>query len=80
MAKNSHRGKIVACLDIGSSKLMCLIAAVDNEEIKILGYSHKESRGIVGGAISDMRLADERGREAVHRRWPVATHPVDTCG
>jgi len=38
---------------------MCLIAAVDNEEIKILGYSHKESRGIVGGAISDMRLAQK---------------------
>lgn len=59
MARNSHRGKIVACLDIGSSKLMCLIAAVDNEDIKIIGYSHKESRGIVGGAISDMRLAQK---------------------
>lgn len=54
-----HKEKIVACLDIGSSKLMCLIAAVDSEEIKILGYSHKESKGIVGGAISDMRLAQK---------------------
>ncbi len=59
MAKNLHKGKIVACLDMGSSKLMCIIAAVDNDAIKILGYSHKESRGIVGGAISDMRLAQK---------------------
>ena len=65
MAKTSHRGKIVACLDMGSSKLMCLIAAVDNDEIKILGYSHKESRGIVGGAISDMRLAQKAITNAV---------------
>lgn len=65
MAKNFHKGKIVACLDMGSSKLMCLIAAVDNEEIKILGYSHKESRGIVGGAISDMRLAQKSITNAV---------------
>ncbi len=60
MAKTiQQKGKIVACLDIGSSKLVCLIAAVDNEEVKILGYSHKESRGIFGGAISDMRLAQK---------------------
>lgn len=60
MAKKTlHKGKIVACLDIGSSKLMCLIAAVNSEEIKILGYSHKESKGIVGGTISDMRLAQK---------------------
>ncbi len=65
MAKNFHKGKVVACLDMGSSKLMCLIAAVDNDEIKILGYSHKESRGIVGGAISDMRLAQKSITNAV---------------
>lgn len=59
MAKNFQKGKIIACLDIGSSKLMCLIAIIDNEDIKILGYSHKASHGIVGGAISDMRLAQK---------------------
>ncbi len=59
MAKSFNKGKIIACLDMGSSKLMCLIAAVDGDQIKILGYSHKESRGIVNGAISDMRLAQK---------------------
>jgi hypothetical protein len=33
MAKN--KGKIVACLDIGTSKLVCLIAAIDDKEITI---------------------------------------------
>src|SRR3989338_3569973 len=65
MAKNFQKGKIIACLDIGSSKLMCLIAIINNDDIKILGYSHKESRGIVGGGISDMRLAQKSITNAV---------------
>lgn len=59
MAKRPSRGKIIACIDIGSSKLMCIIASIDNDRIRILGHSHKESLGIAGGAISDMRLAQK---------------------
>jgi len=59
MAKNTNKGKIVACLDMGSSKLICMIAALNNDEVEILGYGHKESRGIIGSAISDMRLAQK---------------------
>ncbi len=60
MAKNNLRNtKIVACLDMGSSKLVCIIAAIDSEEIRILGYGHKESKGITSSAISDMRLAQK---------------------
>lgn len=57
MSKNLKKGKIVACLDMGSSKLICMIAATESDKVKILGYSHKESRGIAASAISDMRLA-----------------------
>lgn len=59
MAKNFQKRKIVACLDLGSQKLMCIIAAIDQDEIKVLGYSHKEAKGISGGAISDMKLAQK---------------------
>ncbi|MFM7620032.1 MAG: cell division protein FtsA [Alphaproteobacteria bacterium] len=59
MTKNSKKGKIVSCLDMGSSKLICIIASVSNEEIEILGYGHKESRGINASAISDMRIAQK---------------------
>lgn len=64
MTKNI-RGKIIACLDIGSSKLVCLIASINNDDIRILGYSHKESRGISMGAISDMKLAQKSITNAV---------------
>ncbi len=59
MAKKSAKGKIVACLDMGSSKLVCVIASINGDQMKILGYGHKESRGISASAISDMRLAQK---------------------
>jgi cell division protein FtsA len=57
MAKN--KGKVVACLDIGTTKLVCIIAAVDGKDITLLGYGYRESRGIVASAISDMKLAQK---------------------
>ncbi|MFT6346895.1 MAG: cell division protein FtsA [Myxococcota bacterium] len=56
---SKNKGKIVACLDIGTTKLVCLIAEVDNKNIKILGYGYRESKGILASAISDMRLAQK---------------------
>ncbi len=57
MAKN--KGKVVACLDIGTTKLVCIIAAVDDKEITVLGYGYRESRGIIASAISDMKMAQK---------------------
>ncbi len=56
---SKSKGKIVACLDVGTTKLVCLIAAVDNKDITLLGYGYRESKGIVSSAISDMRLAQK---------------------
>ncbi|MFT6106019.1 MAG: cell division protein FtsA [Rickettsiales bacterium] len=56
---SKNKGKIVACLDIGTTKLVCLIAEVDNKNINIIGYGYRESKGIVASAISDMRLAQK---------------------
>lgn len=55
-----RKGKIIACLDIGSSSLICIIATLINDgEVRVLGHSIKESKGISGGAISDMKLAQK---------------------
>ena len=59
MSKVYKNLKTVACLDIGSSKMLCIIANIGNDGIEILGYSHKESRGIAFGAISDIKLAQK---------------------
>ena len=75
--KNSKKGKIVACLDMGSSKLVCIIASINNDEIQILGYGHKESKGISSSAISDMRLAQKSITNVVSEAERMAGFNVD---
>lgn len=77
MAKNLKNGKIVACLDMGSSKLVCIIASINNDEVKILGYGHKESKGISGSAISDMRLAQKAITNVVSEAERMAGFNID---
>ncbi len=77
MSKNLKKGKIVACLDMGSSKLVCIIASISNDEVEILGYGHKESKGITASAISDMRLAQKSITNVVSEAERMAGFNVD---
>ncbi|MDX2083050.1 MAG: cell division protein FtsA [Rickettsiales bacterium] len=76
--KNVKKGKVVACLDMGTSKLVCLIASIgNNDEIKILGYGHKESKGISDSAISDMRLAQRSITNVISEAERMAGFNID---
>ena len=77
MPKKSQKGKIVACLDMGSSKVVCVIAAINGDDVKILGYGHKESRGILASAISDMRLAQKSITNVVAEAERMAGFNID---
>ena len=51
------KGKIVACLDVGSSNIVCVIASLSSDgDMRVVGHSIKESKGVSGGAISDMKI------------------------
>ncbi len=76
--KNVKKGKIVACLDMGTSKLVCFIASItNNDEIKILGYGVKESKGVSESAISDMRLAQKSITNVVSEAERMAGFNID---
>lgn len=77
MSKISKKGKIVACLDIGSSKLVCIIASITAESVKILGYGHKESNGIKSSTISDMRVAQKSILNVVSQAERMAGLNID---
>lgn len=49
--------KIYTILDIGSSKIICLVAIFEDEKIKILGNSCYSANGFKNGNISDAKLA-----------------------
>ncbi len=78
MAKNVKKGKIVACLDMGTSKLVCLIASINNnDDIRIVGYGHKESKGISDSAVSDMKLAQKAITNVVSEAERMAGFNID---
>lgn len=71
-----RRSAIVAALDIGTSKIVCLIARLKpqgpqevlrrrSHGIEILGVGHTESHGMKGGAVINLAEVEEALRHAV---------------
>lgn len=61
-------GDVFAALDIGCSKITCLIARRDSEELskfRLLGGGRQQSRGFEAGAITDMEQLERAIRLAV---------------
>jgi len=52
-------GKIVVGVDIGTSKIVCIIARVEEETVNVLGVSEVPSRGVKKGQIVDIKEAVE---------------------
>ncbi|MFP6778998.1 MAG: cell division protein FtsA [Alphaproteobacteria bacterium] len=60
------KGPIIAALDIGSSKICCLIAKIDkNETLSVIGAGFQESKGLVSGVITDMIALENSIRNCV---------------
>ncbi|MEO6256363.1 MAG: cell division protein FtsA [Sphingomicrobium sp.] len=58
--------KVIAALDIGSSKVSALIVTADDDgRLRVLGTGQRESRGVKRGYISDMEASEFAVREAV---------------
>ena len=59
----AYRTGLVAALDVGSSKVACVIARADQGTLKILGSSLRESAGLKAGTVTSLELAEESIRE-----------------
>ncbi|HUJ02441.1 MAG TPA: cell division protein FtsA [Rhizomicrobium sp.] len=70
------RPGLVAALDVGSSKIACIIGRADSTGLKVLGSAVHESRGIKSGAVTSLELAEESIREAVDRAEQLADHRI----
>ena len=67
------RNRIVAGLDIGSSKVACFIAELDEfYNPHVLGYGQHASTGLKRGVIVDMDRTESAIREAVHAAEDMA--------
>lgn len=70
--------KLVAALDIGSSKVCAMIASLDEDNnLTVLGTGQRESRGVKRGFVTDMGLSEFAVREAVELAERMAGQTVD---
>src|SRR5215510_9081783 len=59
------RTGLVAALDVGSSKIACIVGRVDANGPRVLGAALHEAHGIRSGAVTQLDLADQSIRQAV---------------
>lgn len=61
----AYRAGLIAVLDIGSSKIVCLIGRAEPGSLRVLGTALRESRGLKAGNVVDMIQVEESIRDAV---------------
>ena len=70
------RNGIVAALDVGSSKIACIIGRVEHGGIRVLGSALRESRGIRSGTVVNIDLAEQSIGETVEAAEDMADHRI----
>ena len=72
------KGKTIAILDIGSSKIACFIAHLDpHGAVQIAGIGHQLSKGVRSGGIVDVGEAETSIVAAVHAAEQMAGETVE---
>lgn len=61
----AYRPGLVAVLDVGSSKTVCLIGRTDHGKLQVAGAALRESNGVRAGTITNLNDAEASIREAV---------------
>ena len=59
----AYRTGLVAALDVGTSKVACVIGRADQGTLKILGSALRESAGLKAGTVTSLDLAEESIRD-----------------
>lgn len=76
-ARRVPRGGTIAALDVGTTKVVCFIAKVDDPgSIRVTGIGHQVSRGVRSGTIVDMEAAETAIGTAVHAAETMAGEQI----
>ncbi|MFZ8294625.1 cell division protein FtsA, partial [Staphylococcus aureus] len=68
----------IAVLDIGTTKIVCLIAnAAEDGEFSVIGIGHQLAKGIKSGVITDINEAGTSITAAVHAAEQMAGVTVE---
>ena len=70
------RNGLIAALDVGSSKVACIIGRAEHCGIRVLGSALRESRGIRSGTIVNIDHAEQSIGETVEAAEEMADHRI----
>ena len=84
-----HRSSVVSVLDIGTSKICCLVARLTpraddswlpgrTHRVEVLGVGHQRSQGVKAGVIVDIERAEGAVRQAVAAAEKMADVTVES--
>ena len=78
MTHSFGKAATITALDIGSSKISCIIARVSKDKkINIVGYGYNASKGIKNGAVTDIAQATLDIGKAVQDAEQMANETID---
>lgn len=63
--RSSGSSRIAGVLDIGTSKIACLIASVEASGVRVIGAGHQRAEGVKAGVIIDLDRAEQAARAAL---------------
>ena len=61
----AYRTGLVSALDVGTSKIVCVIGQAESGSLKVLGSALRKSSGLKAGTVTSLELAEESIRECV---------------
>src|SRR5271169_350739 len=84
-----HRSAVVAALDIGSSKIACLIARLRpqgpqqvltrrSHTVEVIGFGHTAARGMKAGGVVNLAQVEEGIRQAVDAAERMAAVEIES--
>jgi cell division protein FtsA len=84
-----RRSAVVAALDVGSSKVVCLIARLRphgpqqvltrrSHAVEVIGFGHTVARGMKAGGVVNLALAEEAIRQAVDSAERMASVEIES--
>ncbi|HKQ10331.1 MAG TPA: cell division protein FtsA, partial [Rhizomicrobium sp.] len=61
----AYRTGLVSALDVGTSKIVCVIGQAEAGSLKVLGSALRESSGLKAGTVTSLEQAEESIRDCV---------------
>jgi cell division protein FtsA len=84
--RRSGSKRVTGVLDIGTSKIACMIAANEPAGVRVIGVGHHRAEGVKGGVVIDLDRAEEAARTAIAQAERMAgvelaeVHVAVSCG